>query len=532
MARSSRSKHRERLAASIAAGMPGDADEQEDRRYHPPHTPRHQIPTISKYREEKKARQDAAQQSAGQPTQPQSGASEQNGDDARDVTGSNGDTAAASEQPDGPQDPKDDYQPAIDTSEADAASTDPRARRKELKNRKDERAEREVTDPVTHLPIKIHDLTSDSLKEVPENEEPWGTTRRTATGMSNERKSAKQLHDEIHDLQAGHDSMRALFPPPQFDLMKRELSRINKLGITAGLVGSAVVFLIAGGIERFLDGHALSQSFADRLRTPGWLVYFIFWLLSTALTLAAITALAFGVRDWVGRRIESLWEDQVWAEQKSVSKSDNHSTETVAWLNALLGSVWPLINPDLFVSLADTLEDVMQASLPKMVRMVSVDDIGQGSASIRILGVKWLPSGAAARSVTEDGKLQPSQDEQQNDRKVPGEGEMESKDKDGNEQSGQTEQGEDGSEQQVVEGLEGEQGDFVVSIEEVQLHCQKSLTMSFSRRTWSSPSRTEPAQSRKPSRTAQRTCICIWPSIYRPTSSFPSGSISAALLAR
>ena len=95
-------------------------------------------------------------------------------------------------------------------------------------------------------------------------------------------------------------------------------------------------------------------------------------------------------------------------------------TETVAWLNALLGSVWPLINPDLFISLADTLEDVMQASLPNVVKMVSVNDVGQGSEAVRILGIKWLPTGAAAQTVTEDGKLQaPSQN---NDRKVPGEG--------------------------------------------------------------------------------------------------------------
>jgi len=47
----------------------------------------------------------------------------------------------------------------------------------------------------------------------------------------------------------------------------------------------------------------------------------------------------------------------------------------------------------------------MQASLPKLVRMVSVDDLGQGSESFRILGVRWLPKGAAGQSVTENGEL-------------------------------------------------------------------------------------------------------------------------------
>jgi hypothetical protein len=82
----------------------------------------------------------------------------------------------------------------------------------------------------------------------------------------------------------------------------------------------------------------------------------------------------------------------------------------VAWLNSLVSSVWPLINPDLFTSVADMLEDVMQASLPGIVQMVGVEDIGQGSEALRILGIRWLPSGAAARSVSPDGNLN-SEDE-------------------------------------------------------------------------------------------------------------------------
>lgn len=33
----------------------------------------------------------------------------------------------------------------------------------------------------------------------------------------------------------------------------------------------------------------------------------------------------------------------------------------------------------------------MQASLPKFVRMVSIEDLGQGTEAVRILGIKWLP---------------------------------------------------------------------------------------------------------------------------------------------
>lgn len=41
--------------------------------------------------------------------------------------------------------------------------------------------------------------------------------------------------------------------------------------------------------------------------------------------------------------------------------------ESVEWLNALLKTVWGLINPDMFISVADMVEDVMQASLPGFI---------------------------------------------------------------------------------------------------------------------------------------------------------------------
>jgi hypothetical protein len=83
----------------------------------------------------------------------------------------------------------------------------------------------------------------------------------------------------------------------------------------------------------------------------------------------------------------------------------------------------------------------MQASLPSMVRMVAVDDIGQGSEALRILGVRWLPTGAAARSVSAEGKLK-SPGEEKDDRKVQDDGE--------------------GQEQlQRQDTMEAEEGDFV-----------------------------------------------------------------------
>jgi Ca2+-dependent lipid-binding protein len=65
--------------------------------------------------------------------------------------------------------------------------------------------------------------------------------------------------------------------------------------------------------------------------------------------------------------------------------------ESVEWLNTALGLVWGLINPDMFAAVADTLEDVMQASVPGVIENVKVNDISQGSNPLRVLSLRALP---------------------------------------------------------------------------------------------------------------------------------------------
>lgn len=60
-------------------------------------------------------------------------------------------------------------------------------------------------------------------------------------------------------------------------------------------------------------------------------------------------------------------------------------------MNTLMGIVWGLINPDMFQSVADTLEDVMQASVPGVIENVRVAEINQGNNPLRILSLRALP---------------------------------------------------------------------------------------------------------------------------------------------
>jgi Ca2+-dependent lipid-binding protein len=58
------------------------------------------------------------------------------------------------------------------------------------------------------------------------------------------------------------------------------------------------------------------------------------------------------------------WESE---RQRGVTAQLNLIPESVEWMNTLLRIIWGLVNPDMFAGMADTLEDVMQASVPGII---------------------------------------------------------------------------------------------------------------------------------------------------------------------
>lgn len=64
------------------------------------------------------------------------------------------------------------------------------------------------------------------------------------------------------------------------------------------------------------------------------------------------------LQGWVQKKAREAWEDSLWEAQRQANRkrSSAPEPEPTTWLNKLLSSIWPLINPDLFASLVDTLE--------------------------------------------------------------------------------------------------------------------------------------------------------------------------------
>lgn len=392
--------------------MAASRDADHPRRFAPPYSAQHPVPTISRYREEKEARQEEALQSdssivgslpgqgsyGGSQSMPATVDGEHHGDHASQL---HGQPQPQPQQPNQqlPELPGEDDTTIGDTSQIDPAVTDPR-QRMQSKHKMWERAERVVTDPVTHLPVTIRDFSDDALREVDiDGACPWPSGTQHLSSGSGGGSTNHSLHRDTGKLEQEHKELSYRFPPPDYDSLRQQLAHATSRGLSISLAGTLSLLsgaLVVGQILRRGDG---SLSTLSNLASLAFL----------SASVGAACLLTRGVKGWVSNRFRTIFDDELWnAQRKELqSNADKHEKETTVWLNSLIGSVWPIMNPDMFAGVGDTLEDVMQASLPTIVRMVSVDDIGQGSEAIRILGVRWLPAGAAAESVSHSGRGTP-----------------------------------------------------------------------------------------------------------------------------
>ncbi|KAJ5544269.1 hypothetical protein N7513_007080 [Penicillium frequentans] len=104
--------------------------------------------------------------------------------------------------------------------------------------------------------------------------------------------------------------------------------------------------------------------------------------------------IASGVWLWVQEVIRS-GKDMEWSSEqmRGETATANLLPESVEWMNSFLGVVWGLMNPEMLTPMADTIEDIMQASAPSVVENVRIAEIDQGNNPIRILSMRALPDG-------------------------------------------------------------------------------------------------------------------------------------------
>lgn len=151
---------------------------------------------------------------------------------------------------------------------------------------------------------------------------------------------------------------------------------------------------LEGAFER-LETHTKRICIATIVGTLGVQMFIGGWFGSIIVAFG----ISLGIWLWM-RQIQDSAQNELWDTEKKRGETAtlNLIPESVEWMNSLIAIVWKLVNPDIFASMADTLEDVMQASAPRVIENVRVTDIGQGSNPIRILSLRALPDSTVGES--------------------------------------------------------------------------------------------------------------------------------------
>ncbi|KAK4122607.1 hypothetical protein N657DRAFT_575524 [Parathielavia appendiculata] len=246
--------------------------------------------------------------------------------------------------------------------------------------RKPGKNRRTVRDPVTGKDVEIEDIDDHHMKAA---EEPMITipnpnlgrpaTRATSPKQSGEEYRVAQDTTAPPDPVAEGATSDVPIHGEKTNVLFHPTPSVSYEPMYAAIEARANVLCIALFLAVVLMGKALGGG--------------SFWGL---VPLGA--AVASGVFLWAKDLIRQGRATEWSAEQKRGETAVvNLIPESVEWLNTALGLIWGLINPDMFAAVADTLEDVMQASVPKVIEHVKVNDISQGSNPLRVLSLRALP---------------------------------------------------------------------------------------------------------------------------------------------
>ncbi|KIJ49556.1 hypothetical protein M422DRAFT_225382 [Sphaerobolus stellatus SS14] len=214
------------------------------------------------------------------------------------------------------------------------------------------KGERTVKDPTTGLDVTIKDAKFEDV---------GGIIHPSKTAPSPAR--------------PGNISLQPYLPPApvSLDALLRKLDLLQ-LGLAGGF---GLVWLMLA----FPEGRWWLPF------TWPWLVWITRSIIIGGMGFAAVTSVSI-----VQRKLEKE-VDRVRADMHRArgEKFAPPTPESVEWLNAFTRTIWGLVNPDIFVPIADMVEGTSAQSLPGFVDAVRISDIGQGSNPVRIVSMRALP---------------------------------------------------------------------------------------------------------------------------------------------
>lgn len=124
-----------------------------------------------------------------------------------------------------------------------------------------------------------------------------------------------------------------------------------------------IIYIALAYTLSFLASRLISNSFLSitlALVLPTSLAYILFFRINT------LSQNDFDDRVWDSERMRGL---QAGSDLNGDGKveGDERTKEGAEWANAVLRGVWPIVTPDLFATMMDILEDIMQSSAPGFV---------------------------------------------------------------------------------------------------------------------------------------------------------------------
>ncbi|KZS93944.1 hypothetical protein SISNIDRAFT_474054 [Sistotremastrum niveocremeum HHB9708] len=230
---------------------------------------------------------------------------------------------------------------------------------------KNKAGERVVKDPTTGQMVVIKDA---EFKDYPQGDAlaPESSKKGPATSVPETADSSDPVHTAPTPAHVGNISLLP-FPPATPPSMKSILSHLDRLQI-AIVAGCAIGwFFTAFG--------------------AGWWKFVFRSLLFSALGFGVTTLASLAQRE-LEKEMERIRIDM---HRQRGEKYAPPTPESVEWLNAFIKTIWGLVNPDMFISITDMIEDVMQQSLPGFVDAVRISDVGQGTNPFRIISMRGLP---------------------------------------------------------------------------------------------------------------------------------------------
>ncbi|KAI0634023.1 hypothetical protein C8Q77DRAFT_721518 [Trametes polyzona] len=184
--------------------------------------------------------------------------------------------------------------------------------------------------------------------------------------------------DEEPDIRPkGYNVLHQEFPPPNWKEHRDKVVSMTNTSIVYTTLAFVAAFFCSTWFTSITARIAC-------LVPPAFLSYCLFFRMNKA------AEADFEQRVWHAERMRGLAAGSDVDGDGKVT-DEERTRESAEWANAVIRGLWPILNTDLFSSLVDMLEDIMQASVPSFIHSVRVADLGLGSNAGRITSIRSLP---------------------------------------------------------------------------------------------------------------------------------------------